>query len=214
MSTHRNRSRKALAAKSHNRDGMSLRETNGRIRGSDLGAELAIARGLVDFGLDVLVPDEPDERSTNSRPMPRAQRIWAPDRLCNGKNPGITHEQRDAAHRYLTDYLIGEVGVGQNHDDCVGRRDAWDRLPYNEMRAIRRQSWQRATQAAGQEFSGVLTWVVLQQTPGDRADTPPSVEAWSKSVGWSTERGTGWLRGALSVLANFYRQNRMRSPDS
>jgi hypothetical protein len=75
-------------------------------------------------------------------------------------------------------------------------------VPYNEQRAVARESYRRAMQAMGPELSPPLVWCVLQMTPSP--DLAPTVEKWAESVGWRTERAVGFLAAALEALAQHY----------
>lgn len=172
--------------------------------GADLGRPLAIERGEIEVQAGVFIAHEPGNKTSTGIIGTRAQRVWAPDRLLRGKNSPIDQAQHDAAVRLYDDYLLGEVGARKAQARGGVRLDPWARLPYSEMRAMRRQSWRRAMLALGPQFSGVVVWTVLQETPAGRADLAPTVEGWAKSVGWGTERAVGWLAGALACLAVHY----------
>ena len=177
-------------------------DDDGILWGSDLGSLDAIKSGRAEYVTNADVPDDPNDPHSAVRTKPRAQMVWAPDRLMKGRSPALDQAQYDAAVRYLNDWLIGEQGARAGADMSGIRLDPWARLPYSERRAMARQSWRNATQAAGARFSAVLVWCVLQQTPGPTV--PPTVEAWAVSVGWRTDKATVWLTGALELLKVHY----------
>lgn len=185
---------------------------DGMFRGSDVGSQLAIDRKVVDYEAETYVPDDPDDKRSVLRVAPRAQRVWAPDRLLKGKNPAIEQHHHDAAKRFYDDFLIGELGARPNSQGGEGRVDPWARLPFSEQQAMRRQSFRSAVQAAGQGFGGILVWCVLQHTGSP--DVAPTVEKWAERSGWQTERATGFLRGALEALAIHYGYTKASSPSA
>lgn len=174
--------------------------------GLDMGNPLAIERNLVSIDPNAAVPLEPDSPRSQMRIQAQARRIWAPDILIRGRNPALRAHHHDAATRYLEDFLIGEMGVraGQRSGPSV-RTDPWSRMPYSEQRALRRDSYRRASKAIGPGLEHIVTWTVLQITPSP--DIPPTVEAWAKSQApkpWGTERAVGVLIAALEILADHY----------
>lgn len=176
----------------------------GKQSGVDLGRPLAVERDQIEVERGRFIPNEPGNRFSEGVIGTRAQRVWAPDRLLKGENSAIKQHQHDAAVRYYDDFLLGEVGANRGQSRGGARLDPWARLPYSEMRAQRRQSWQMANAAVGSSFCSILTWCVLQETPRDRADIAPTVQAWAESQEWRTERAVGFLAGALEALAQHY----------
>lgn len=183
---------------------------DGTLRGSDLGSPLQMARGVVEFSAEVHVPDDPDDKRSLTRIAPRAQRVWAPDRLMRGRSPAISAEQYQAAQRYFDDYLIGEMGARRGPIRGGARLGPWNRMPYSEQRAMRRQSWRMATKAVGRSFADILFWCVLQETPSP--DIAPTVERWAAVAGCRTERAVGFFVGALEALAQHYGYARKPEP--
>lgn len=182
--------------------------------GADLGRPLAVERGQIEISRGEFLRHEPDNKFSTGVIGTRAQRVWAPDRMLRGENSPIEQYHHDAATRYYDDFLIGEMGARKNQARGGARLDPWARLPYSEARAQRRQSYRQAREAVGARFLGVLVWCVLQETPADRADLAPTVQAWATSVGWGTERAVGWLAGALEALARHYGYTRGNSPST
>lgn len=190
---------------------------DGVLRGSDLGSPLQLARGVVEFSTEVHVPDDPSDKRSLTRLTARAQRVWAPDRLIRGRNPAISADQYQAAQRFYDDFVIGELGARPNQTRGGVRLDPWARLPFSEQRYQRRVSWERAVMSVGDRFLGILVWCVLQLPSLDRADIPPTVEAWAKAQtpdAWSTERAVGFLAGALESLAVHYGYTKTNSPSA
>lgn len=209
--------RKARKKSGAARASAATEPADGVLRGSDLGSPIQLARGVVEYSTDVPVPDDPDDKRSLTRLTARAQRVWAPDRLVRGRNPAISAEQYQAAQRFYDDFVIGELGARPNQARGGVRLDPWARLPFSEQRYQRRVSWERAVMAVGDRFLGILVWCVLQLPSIDRADIPPTVEAWAKAQQpdpWSTERAVGFLAGALESLAVHYGFTKGNSPSA
>lgn len=187
----------------------------GVIRDGDMGHGLAIERGIVEIDKDALVPLDPDSKRSPQRIQARAKRVWVPDRLLYRPNPAIEPHQHDAATRFYDDYLIGEEGARPNQTRGGIRLDPWNRLPYSEQRAMRRQSWRMAVEKVPLLGRSILSWCVLQTT--NSPAVPPTVEAWAKAVpagGWSTERAVGFLISVLDGLALHYGYSRSSGPSA
>jgi hypothetical protein len=169
--------------------------------GREVGTDLAIERGAVEVVPDALIAEDPQDRHSATRRGARAQRVWAPDRLIRGKSPVLEQHQHDAATRFFDDYAIGELGA--NRGGRGGPRlDPWQRIPFDEVQVMRRESYRAAMKTLGPLQFFQLSWCVLQETPSP--DVPPTVEKWAQQMGWRTERATGFFAATLESLARHY----------
>lgn len=183
----------------------SKKPVDGMLWGSDLGSQVAIDRGLVDYAKDAVVPLVPGDPHGGTRTQPRAQRVWAPERLSRGRNPAIGPESLQAAERFMHEWLWAEFGARAGTDNLGIRIDPWARLPYSERRAMCRQSVAMAATRLGPRAMGVVRWCVLQVTPAP--DVLPTVDEWARAQrpnAWGIERAVGFLAAALETLAVHY----------
>jgi hypothetical protein len=181
--------------------------------GADVGPGLAIERGLVEVETNALIPDQPDDKRSNAVIGTRAKRVWPPDRLIGGRNPALEQHQHDSARRLLDEFTIGILGA-TNHTPSGTYTAPWSRCPYQERRAMARQSFLSATRAVGLRFGSILVWCVLMETGSP--DLPPTVEGYAKrmSPAWTIDRTVGFLSGALEALAVHYGYSRQNSPSA
>lgn len=196
------RAKRDKAKKAGSPGAASKAPVEGMLWGSDLGSQLALDRGVVEFTTSALVPTEPNNPRSATRTQPRAQRVWAPERLSRGRNPMVTPEGLQAAERFMSDWMFAEFGASAGRDDTGVRVDPWARLPYSERRAMCRQSSAMAATKLGPRAMGAVRWCVLQITPNP--SVPPTAEEFARSVGWGTERAVAVLGTALDVLAVHY----------
>ena len=100
-------------------------DEDGMLWGSDLGAPQAIKSGRATYQTNASVADDPSDPHSAVRTKPRAQLVWAPDRLMHRRNPALDQAQYDAAVRYMTDWLVGEQGARSGGDLSGIRLDPW-----------------------------------------------------------------------------------------
>ena len=176
------------------------------VPGTDLGASLALKRGVVEIDHDAVLTEDPDAKRPSEVRGPRAYRHWAPDRML--RHNSIGQHQHDAAVRFLTDYLVGILGaqpgsIAPRFRDHVA---PWNRFSYSERRFLARQRFETAVkEVKGVIAASVLVWAVLQETGSPSHSS--SLEAWAakrEPKPWPIDRASGALITALDALADFY----------